>query len=103
MTLIAEGELVTSALTVFELEAGAHTERRRTDMDDFLSRLVVLDLDEPSARRAGEIYRVLARAGMRIDRADALIAGIALSHGLQLLTRNVRHFERVPGLSVLTI
>jgi predicted nucleic acid-binding protein len=32
--------------------------------------------------------------------ADSLIAGIVLLHGAKLLTRNRRHFERVPSLSL---
>jgi predicted nucleic acid-binding protein len=30
--------------------------------------------------------------------ADSLIAGIVTSNGGALLTRNRRHFERVPGM-----
>jgi tRNA(fMet)-specific endonuclease VapC len=29
-----------------------------------------------------------------------MIAGVALAHGLILVTRNVREFERVPGLQI---
>jgi predicted nucleic acid-binding protein len=32
--------------------------------------------------------------------ADSLIAGIVVAHSGVLLTRNRRHFERVPGLSL---
>ena len=34
--------------------------------------------------------------------ADSLIAGIVLHSGGRLLTRNVRHFERVEGLTLAT-
>jgi len=33
---------------------------------------------------------------------DSLIAGIVLHSGGRLLTRNVRHFERVEGLTLAT-
>lgn len=32
-----------------------------------------------------------------------MVAGTALVHGLPPLTRDVREFERVPGLAVLTV
>jgi predicted nucleic acid-binding protein len=32
--------------------------------------------------------------------ADSLIAGIVTSNGGTLLTRNRRHFERIPGLKL---
>jgi predicted nucleic acid-binding protein len=35
-----------------------------------------------------------------IGMADSLIAGIVVAHHGVLLTRNRRHFERVPGLSL---
>jgi tRNA(fMet)-specific endonuclease VapC len=39
-------------------------------------------------------------AGERIDVNDVLIASIALANGLILVTHNVRHLSRVPGLSI---
>jgi predicted nucleic acid-binding protein len=35
--------------------------------------------------------------------ADSLIAGIALSRSAILLTRNRRHFERVPDLALAAL
>jgi tRNA(fMet)-specific endonuclease VapC len=36
--------------------------------------------------------------GQRIDEPDLRIASIVLSHGMTLVTGNVPHFRRVPGL-----
>lgn len=36
----------------------------------------------------------------KIGRADMLIAAIALAHAATLITRNLRHFRQIPGLSV---
>ncbi len=54
-----------------------------------------------------EIAAVFARvrAGLReqgnlIADLDLLIAATAIAYDLTLLTRNRRHFERVPGLSI---
>ena len=40
------------------------------------------------------------QAPKKIGRADLLIACIALAHGETLVTRNVRHFKQVPGLTI---
>jgi tRNA(fMet)-specific endonuclease VapC len=40
----------------------------------------------------------LRRSGQLIADLDLLIAATALHHDLTLLTRNVRHFARIPGL-----
>jgi tRNA(fMet)-specific endonuclease VapC len=40
------------------------------------------------------------RRTRRIGRPDLLIASITLAHRATLVTRNVRHFQLVPGLRV---
>ena len=62
--------------------------------------LVVLDLDREDARTAGEIRAALARQGTPIGPYDVLIAGQARSRNLVLVTRNLREFERAPGLTM---
>ena len=42
----------------------------------------------------------LEDAGERLADADLQIAATAIVHGLAMVTGNVRHFERVPGLVV---
>jgi predicted nucleic acid-binding protein len=44
------------------------------------------------------LLRSLAPGGLLIGDIDLLIAATALVHGDTLLTRNVRHFQRIPGL-----
>jgi predicted nucleic acid-binding protein len=43
--------------------------------------------------------RLLA-TGQAIAQNDAMIAATALAYGYAMLTHNIRHFERVPGLVV---
>ena len=44
-----------------------------------------------------------AKAGVTIPFADLLIGATALEVGYSLLTLNVRHFQLIPGLSVMQI
>jgi predicted nucleic acid-binding protein len=48
------------------------------------------------ARLRGE----LRRQGQLIPDPDLLIAATALQHDLTIVTRNVRHFQRIPGLKL---
>ena len=48
----------------------------------------------------GTLRADLERRGMRLDDPDLRVASIALARDLTLVTGNVRHFERVPGLRV---
>ncbi len=59
----------------------------------------ILLFDEPAARSYAEIRVELEAAG-RLEDPDLRIAAICLAHDLTLVTGNVRHFERVPGLRV---
>jgi predicted nucleic acid-binding protein len=52
-------------------------------------------IDRPIAEEAGRLRR---QTGIHV--ADALIAASARLNDLVLTTRNLRHFERVPGLTV---
>jgi tRNA(fMet)-specific endonuclease VapC len=64
------------------------------------TRFEVLPLDLPAAEQAAQIRAQLEGQGTPIGPVDTLIAGIALSRGLTLVTRNTREFGRVVGLTV---
>lgn len=49
-------------------------------------------------RRAAEIYALLREAGLLLEDADILMAAIPFVNDLALVTANVKHFERIPGL-----
>lgn len=94
------GILYTSAVTVFELECGALAKDEQLKIRRLLAYFDVVSLDHVSAVAAGAIDRTLRAAGIRLDARDTLIAGTALAYGMELVTRNRRHFDRVPGLVV---
>ncbi len=98
--LLEGAGLATTAVTAFELLAGARTVREQAQVEDLVGAMQVLPLDLEAARRAAEVHRALRTAGLAIGAADRLIAGITLIHGGTLMTRNTREFERVPGLAV---
>jgi len=61
---------------------------------------IVLPFDEAAAEVYGPLRTSLEKVGQRLDEPDLRIASIALAHDLTLVTGNVRHFARVPGLRV---
>ncbi len=62
----------------------------------------VVMLTEDTMQRFARLRGTLRRQGRPLADPDLLIAATALEHGLTLVTRNVRHFERIAGLSVLS-
>jgi tRNA(fMet)-specific endonuclease VapC len=61
-----------------------------------LSEFQILPYDEKSQ----DYYQVLKAQRIRIGTQDLRIASIALAHNGVLLTRNLRDFEKIPGLSI---
>jgi tRNA(fMet)-specific endonuclease VapC len=98
---IKSGSLHTTAVSRFELLSGARTPRQRAAILDMLNVVRTLPLAAREADLAAQLRHDLDRAGTAIGMADSLIAGIALAHGGILVTRNRKHFERVPGLHVI--
>jgi tRNA(fMet)-specific endonuclease VapC len=66
----------------------------------FLRSVRVIPLNRAIVREFARIRRLLRRQGMRIGDNDIMIAATALHHNLQVVTRNSRHFGRVPGLKI---
>ena len=85
-----------------ELLFGAFKSARPTENLDrlwpFFRRFRSLPFDDTAAETYGEIRARLERAGRLIGPNDLLIAAIALSQGVTLVTNNTREFSRVEGL-----
>ena len=95
-----------TAVTVFELFTGVVRSNRpaeeRNKILQVLEGQLVIPLEREAAEKAGEIDGSLAKEGKKIDIADCLIAGIALSRNEKVLTRNVKDFSRIQRLAVET-
>ena len=67
---------------------------------EFLDTLSILDFDHLAAEKSANILNTLKKSGTPIGIKDSLIAGIVLSNNVTLLTRNIKHFEKVSGLII---
>ena len=98
--LLRRGGLRTTVISRFELLAGAKNAKQLAGLVQLLAAIPSLELDDTAADTASEIHKSLERSGNTIGMADSLIAGIVISNGGSLLTRNRRHFERIPSLKL---
>jgi tRNA(fMet)-specific endonuclease VapC len=94
--------LAISAITLAELlhgaEKSAQPQRTLSVVENFYSRLDVLDYGAKAAQHYGQIRSALERRGTPIGVNDLHIAAHARSEGLTLISNNLREFERVEGL-----
>jgi tRNA(fMet)-specific endonuclease VapC len=97
-------EQCTTAITLGELVYGVH-KRASPALAERVQELIVsagriLPFDDDAARWYGQLRADLERAGTRVAEPDLRSAAIALACGATLVTGNVRHFARIPGLRV---
>lgn len=92
------GRLCTTVINRFELLSGARNQHEEDVLLLFLEWMPSLPLGSEAAGQAARVRNVLERQGRGMGRNDSLIAGIVLHDSGTLLTRNLRHFERVSGL-----
>jgi tRNA(fMet)-specific endonuclease VapC len=96
---VGSGFLIT-AVSAFELAMGRDYARDPGPADALLA-APCLQLTLEAGIRAGALQRELRAAGAGMDMRDAMQAGICLEAGTPLITRNLRHFARIPGLQVV--
>jgi predicted nucleic acid-binding protein len=97
-----------SAITVGELYQGAYRsaspDRHVENIEaKILPAVTVLPFDVEVAKVFGRIRAGLEAAGKQLPDADLQIAATAIRHDLELVTGNVRHFERISGLALNTV
>lgn len=97
-------EQCTTAITLGELVYGVE-KRGSPNLARRVHELIasagpILAFDELAAQRYGELRAGLEATGRRVAEPDLRIAAIALTRDATLVTGNVKHFARIPGLRV---
>ncbi len=93
-------EALFSAITETELLTGSQcaTAETRKNILQFLAKFEKVNVDNSIAQLAGDLSREHKNNGLEIG--DALIAATALINKAELLTRNLKDFEKIKGLKV---
>ncbi len=103
-------ELTTSAICEAELNEGIYRENennipKRLDEKKKLFEPFsqIISFDSKQAEIAGQIRADLSLKGSLIGDIDILIAAAAISQNATLVTKNTKHFQKIPGLQLLSI
>ena len=113
LTLIRQAfgeiEIAISAVTVAELVHGvvrAHTPeirlRRRAFIDELKRHVPVHPVTGTTAEIAGQLSGEQAARGITLPADNLLIGASAIEQGYAIATLNVRHFEKIPGLKLVS-
>ncbi|MEB3164940.1 MAG: PIN domain-containing protein [Prochlorothrix sp.] len=96
--------LAISTITAAELYYGAYYSqsiaRNLQRATTFIQNLAVLNLTLPAVQQFGELKASLRKTGTPIADMDFFIASIALTKNRVLVTNNLRHYQRIPGLKL---
>jgi tRNA(fMet)-specific endonuclease VapC len=102
-----DDEFYVSVVTASELLHGVHRAReasirarRSAFVEAILERFPLLGIELPTARTHAHLWADLAASGTIVGPNDLWLAATAVTHGLSLVTANVREFARVPGLKI---
>lgn len=103
-TKLRPGSIAISSITLSELYYGVVKSSRPNEnmiaLQEFISPMIVLDFTDQDALFYGKIRADLEKKGKPIGAMDLLIAAIAKSRELVLVTNNLKEFSRIADLKV---
>ena len=93
--------LTISVITIMEVIQGLQKVGGANRIQAFRNAITpeeILPFDQAAADLAGQIAGDLDRVGRPIGRCDPMIAALAITHGLELVTGNTAHYQRLQPL-----
>jgi tRNA(fMet)-specific endonuclease VapC len=109
-TQIGDREAALCSITVAELAHGIHRadtperrQARREFLDDLKATVPLYPITGDTAELVGKIDAESSQKGNTIPFDDLLIGVCALERGYAIATRNPRHFQKIPGLRLVSV
>jgi tRNA(fMet)-specific endonuclease VapC len=109
-TVIGDRETGLCSISVAELAPGVHRpntperrQARRAFLDDLKATVPVYPITGETAELVGKINAESSQKGVTIPFDDLLIGACALERGYAIATRNQRHFQKIPGLKLISV
>ena len=92
-----------STITAFEIKIGLKTTRQWNDYKLLTKNLEILPIDDFCIDTAVKIYHQLKKQNNLIELADLLIGATAISNSLPIATLNIKHFENISKIELLSL
>jgi predicted nucleic acid-binding protein len=107
---IGECEVALCSISVAELAHGIYRadtaerrQARRVFLDDLKATVQVYPITGDTAELVGKISAESSKLGITIPFDDLLIGACALERGYAIATHNLRHFQKIPGLKLISV
>jgi tRNA(fMet)-specific endonuclease VapC len=101
---VGRSAIAICSITVSELYFGAYNSSRIDKnliiATNFIQSLPVISLNNETLKKFGQLKAQLRQAGTPIADFDLMIASVAITQDLILVTNNIRHYQRVIGLKL---
>lgn len=100
-------DLFISIITLSELFFGVYNSgnqrRHKKALHSFLGYVEVIDVSFPIAYNYGIIKSKLKKKGNFIGDFDILIGATSIVFNLPILTRNVKHYNKIKGVKIVSV
>ncbi len=97
-------EIAICEITVAELYFGAYNsskiDKNLTSAETFIKSMIVFSFNNEILKKFGELKAHLRKSGTPVADFDLLIASVALTENLILVTNNTRHYDRISHLTI---
>lgn len=92
-------KLFISSIVIFELFSGKSTRDKEQvkSIGNLLKFFEIVDIDKNIARKAGELYRDYSPV---LQVPDYIVAATALELEAFVVTLNIKHFQKIPGIMI---
>jgi len=104
--IVSEGfsNIAAADISKAELYYGAYkslrTEANLAAITTLSERINFIPFNDPSQSIFGMFKADLERKGTRLDDVDLMIASTAIAFNLVLVTNNINHMQRIPGIKI---
>ena len=96
--------LSTTSLNVAELYFGAYLSEKKeeniTAVNQLVSKLEIISFNHIHGKIYGELRAKLQKKGESINEIDIFIAAVAIEKDIKVITRNIKHFEKIYKLQI---
>jgi tRNA(fMet)-specific endonuclease VapC len=96
-------KIALTSINVYEILKGLKYKNNKNKENlfrEFLKKVIVCGLDDPSISLASDIYADLKTKGRMVGDADILIASIVINNEGILISNNQKHYENITALNL---